>query len=170
MRCIRLLFGLALSCCCVTAQQSDVWAPLRRFAGKWQGSYEGQPGKGTGGREYSWQLDGKFLSVSNHSKYEKELHRDYGIFSYDKREKTFVLRQFHVEGFVNEYTLTSKSDDGTKLVFETRRIENIPPGWRARESYTFIGPDELVEEFSLAEPGKDYELYSTAKLKRVRDK
>jgi len=39
-------------------------------------------------------------------------------------------------------------------------IENIPAGYRARETYKIIGPDEFVEVFEIAEPGKDSELYS----------
>jgi hypothetical protein len=103
----RLLVAVTLLVSGACAQQPDPWALLKPFAGRWAGTYEGQAGKGTGNREYAWQLDGKFLSVSNTSKYENELHRDYGIFSYDRHEKTFVLRQFHVEGFVNEYEVYS---------------------------------------------------------------
>jgi hypothetical protein len=38
-------------------------------------------------------------------------------------------------------------------------IENIPPGWRARETYRFSGPDEFIELFELAEPGKEFTPY-----------
>lgn len=38
-----------------------------------------------------------------------------------------MLRQFHVEGFVNEYTLDSVSENGKVLEFVAVRIENIPP-------------------------------------------
>jgi hypothetical protein len=30
-----------------------------------------------------------------------------------------------------------------------------------------VGPDEFVERFELAEPGKSFELYSEARLRRV---
>lgn len=59
-----------------------------------------------------------------------EEHEDFGMFSYDKGLKKIVLRQFHVEGLVNEYTM-----DGD-LEFVSVRIENIPAGWRAKESFT----------------------------------
>ena len=49
--------------------------------------------------------------------------------------KTFVFRQFHGEGFVNQYTLDSLSGDKKMLVFVSEAIENIPQGWRARETY-----------------------------------
>lgn len=46
-------------------------------------------------------------------------------------------------------------------------IENIPKGYRARETYTFISANEFEEVFEIAEPGKDFEVYSKARLKRV---
>ena len=38
----------------------------------------------------------------------------------------------------------------------TESIENIPAGWRARETYVTHGPDEFEEIFELAEPGKPF--------------
>jgi hypothetical protein len=31
-----------------------------------------------------------------------------------------------------------------------------------------VGADELIETFEIAEPGKDFEVYSQTKLKRTR--
>jgi hypothetical protein len=39
--------------------------------------------------------------------------------------------------------------------------------WRARETYAVFSADEFEEIFELAEPGKDFELYSRMRLKRV---
>jgi hypothetical protein len=39
------------------------------------------------------------------------------MMSFDKARKKFVLRQFHGEGFVNQYVMTSSSDDGKTIVF-----------------------------------------------------
>jgi hypothetical protein len=78
-----------------------------------------------------------------------------------------VLRQFHVEGFVNQYTADLDPKLAT-LEFTSEAIENIPPGWRARETYVVLGPDEFEEIFELAGPGKPFELYSRVRLKRVR--
>ena len=79
-----------------------------------------------------------------------------------------VLRQFHVEGFVNEYTLDSVGADGKSVEFTTVRMENIAAGWRAKEVFRILSPDEFVETFSLAAPGKDFKVYSETHLKRVR--
>jgi hypothetical protein len=62
---------------------------------------------------------------------------------------------------------TSDTDSKT-LVFVTEQIENIPAGWRARETYRIVSADEFVEVFELAEPGKDFELYSEGRYRRKK--
>lgn len=96
------------------------------------------------------------------------MHEDHGFISYDKGRKTFVLRQFHIEGFVNQFKIESISLDGKTIVFISEGIENIPTGYRAKESYQIISENEFVEIFELAEPGKEFELYSKATLRRVK--
>ncbi len=165
---------LVLVAAAAFAQQPDPLAPLRPFEGRWEGAATGSPGKGVSTREYRFEMNGRFLFARNKSVYEPkkpeakpEVHEDHGIFSYDRALKKIVLRQFHVEGFVNEYQLSSMSDDGKTLEFTTVRIENIPPGWRARESYRIVSPTEIIETFSLAAPGKDFETYSETRLRRL---
>jgi hypothetical protein len=77
-----------------------------------------------------------------------------------------MLRQFHVEGFVNEYKLENISADRKTFVFLSFEIENIPAGWRARETYQIVNEDEYIETFELAAPGKDFTTYSRATMKR----
>jgi hypothetical protein len=89
-----------------------------------------------------------------------------GMFSFDTRCKAIVFRQFHVEGFVSQYVLEPEST-ATRLVLTTESIENIPPGWRARETYTVLGANELEEVFELAESGKPFEVYSRSRLTRI---
>jgi hypothetical protein len=156
------------------AAKIDVFEPLGFFVGSWGGTSEGKPGKGVYARTYALALNGKFIKVMNKSTYapqEKnpkgEVHEDWGMLSYDKARRRFVLRQFHVEGFVNQYVAES-TDDPKVLRFVSESIENIPAGFRARETYRIVGPEEFVETFELAEPGKDFEIYSEARLTRVR--
>ena len=59
------------------------------------------------------------------------------------------------------------TNDDRTIVFVSEAIENIPAGYRARETYTILSRDEFIERFEIAEPGKDFELYSQAHLKRV---
>ena len=49
----------------------------------------------------------------------------------------------------------------------SKNIENIASGWRARETYLILNENEFIERFELAEPGKDFGLYSEAHLKRM---
>jgi hypothetical protein len=95
-----------------------------------------------------------------------ETHEDLGLFSFDTTRRRAILRQFHVEGFVNQYVADLDSQPDT-LVFTSEAIENIPPGWRARETYVVLGPNEFEEVFERAEPGKPFELYSRARFKHV---
>jgi hypothetical protein len=168
MRC--LLFTLLAVA--AAAQQPDPFAPLRVFEGKWEGPASGEPGKGVSTREYKFDLAGRFLVARNKAVYEPkspgakpEVHEDLGLFSYDRAAKKLVLRQFHGEGFVNEYM---QEGDAKSLEFVTVKIENIPAGWKAKEVYRVISPDEIEETFSLAQPGKDFAVYSRTVLKRVR--
>jgi len=70
------------------------------------------------------------------------------------------LRQFHKEGFVNTYLATSDNP----RVFTTEAIENIPHGFRARETYRDVSPTEFIDLFELAEPGKDFSTYPETRL------
>jgi hypothetical protein len=153
----------------------DPFAMLRVFAGRWQGAGKGQPGQSKAERTYQFVLRGRYLHVRNLSVYlpqEKnpkgEKHEDWGMFSYDARRKKLVLRQFHVEGFVNQYILDRVSADGREMVFVSEAIENIPPGYRARETYRFNGRDGFEETFELAKPGKEFEVYVKTKFTRVK--
>jgi hypothetical protein len=156
-------------------QQPDVWEPLKYFVGAWEGMAKGQPGNGKVEREYQFVLNGKYLQAKNKSTYppqEKnpkgEVHEDWGLFSYDRGRKQFILRQFHAEGFVNQYSLDRAASNDKTLVFVTESIENIPAGWRARESYRILNSDEFVETFELSGPGKEFEVYSENRFKRKK--
>ena len=155
------------------SKQDSVWLPLKFMIGTWTGTSEGQPGKGKYERSYAFALNKKFIEVKNKSTYapskenpKGEVHEDHGFISYDRVRKTFVLRQFHIEGFVNQYKIESISPDGKTVVFISESIENIPAGFRAKETYRIISQNEFNETFELAEPGKDFELYSKAVLHR----
>lgn len=150
------------------SRSDNLWLPLQPLIGKWTGTGEAPEGKGNYERSYTFVLNKKFIEVRNKSTYPptKEnpkgyIHEDHGYISYDKSMKKFVYRQFHSEGFVNEYVTESISTDGKKIVFITESIENIPAGWRGRETYTLNGTS-FTEDFDLAEPNKDFEAYSKA--------
>jgi hypothetical protein len=153
----------------------DPFDRLRGLQGRWRGEGIGQPGRCTVERTYQFVLRDKYLNVRNLSVYlpqdknpSGEKHEDWGMFSYDVSRTRLVLRQFHIEGFVNQYVLDRALDDGTELVFVSEAIENIPAGYRARETYRFTDADSFEETFELAKPGKDFEVYVKNKLTRVK--
>jgi len=157
-----------------TTNAADRWNTVKFLLGTWEGTTQGEPGSGTVRRQYHQTLGDQFIEVRNTSTYppqdknrKGETHSDVGYISFDKTRKRLVLRQFHVEGFVNQYV----QDEGTtptRVVFTSEAIENIAAGWRARETYTVLGPDEFEELFELAAPGRPFETYSRSRLRRVK--
>ena len=88
------------------------------------------------------------------------------MIGYYKARQKLVFRQFHVEGFVSTY-VQQETGNLKKMVFVSEAIENISPGWRARETYFFVNENEFIERFELAEPGRDFALSAEAHLKRM---
>ncbi len=97
------------------------------------------------------------------------MHEDLGYISYDKLRKGFVLRQFHVEGFVSQYILDHISADGKEIVFISEAIENIASGWRAKETYQIYADDEFTETFELAASNNGFEISTRVTLHRVAE-
>lgn len=148
--------------------------PLSRFLGRWRGAGKGQPGVSTVERTYTPVLAGRFIEVRNTSTYapqlanpKGEIHDDVGYLSFDNSRKLFVLRQFHTEGFVNQYAATTSDFTSDKLVMASEAFENIPAGMKARESYTFTSADVFEEVFEVAEDGVTFQVYSHNTLERV---
>ena len=143
----------------------DSFGPIAGLVGKWAGTSEGQPGSATVERDYERLFGTRFIRVRNRSTYapqEKnpkgEVHQDEGFFSFDRSRKRIVFRQFHVEGFVNQY-VEDAQPASSSIAFVSEAIENIPPGYRAKETYVIHGPDEFEEVFEMAEPGKPFAVY-----------
>lgn len=164
---------LALS---ADAPKADRWASVRFLVGSWQGTTEGEPGRGTVVRRYEFVMGERYIHERNTSTYppqdknEKgEVHEHWSFISYDRARKVLVLRQFHQEGFVNQYVQTPRDGAATTIVFESESFENLDPRWRARETYEVSGPDEFTETFELAEPGKPWQVYSRNRFKRAVD-
>lgn len=152
----------------------DPWAPIRFIVGNWQGTSTGQPGEGTVVRQYEFILKQRFIHEKNTSTYppqEKnkkgEVHEHLSYISYDKARKLLVLRQFHVEGFVNQFVLNKDASTATKLVFDSEVFENLNNKWKARETYDVLGPEEFTETFELAPPNKPFQVYSKNHFRRT---
>ena len=170
-----VLLSIASLAFAQTSKQDSIWRPMKYFIGTWKGIGESNGEKGDYERSYQFVLNKKFIEINNKSTYpptdkktKGEVHEDKGYISYDKGRKTFILRQFHIEGFVNQYKLDSISLDSKTIVFISESIENIPTGWRAKETYQIVNDGEFMETFELAEPNKGFELYSKVTLKIVK--
>jgi hypothetical protein len=155
----------------------DPWEPVRFLVGTWEGTAEGQAGAGTVRRVYAFVLKDRYLHETNVSTYppqaaskEGEVHEHWSLFSYDRSRQALVLRQFHQEGFVNQYVLTPSESRPGRLVFTSESFENFDNSWRARETYEIRSPDEFVEIFELQAPGKEFEVYSRNTFKRAERK
>ena len=147
---------------------------MARFVGHWRGEGDGQPGRSLVERSYTPVLGGRFLFVRNLSTYAPqarnptgERHEDQAFYSFDRARRRIVLRQFHVESFVAQYVAATAALDGPEVVFDCEAVENIPSGFRARETYRFSGPDAFEEIFETADPGGAFEIYSHNRLRRI---
>lgn len=67
------------------------------------------------------------------------------MISYDRTAKKFILRQFHVEGCVNHYLQEASAKTAARWYF-----------------------DEFTDTFELAEPGKEFTVYSETRFTRKR--
>lgn len=153
----------------------DSWGSVRFLVGTWNGTTVGKPGNGTVSRNYEFVLSSKFLHERNVSTYPPqeanktgEVHEHWSFFSYDKKRKTIIFRQFHQESFVVKYVLNSALSTPSQLVFESEDFENLGSGWKARETYEIQSNDEFTETFELAPPDKPFETYSQNHFKRVQ--
>jgi len=158
-----------------TTEKKNVWEPFNYFLGSWESKVTGKAGSGKGQRVYEFILGDKYLYCKNKSVFEPqeknpagEIHEDWTFFSYDQSRSKFIIRQFNIEGFVNQYVLDSLSTDCKTLVFVTESIENVPPGFRARLSHVIETDERFSEIFELAPSGKEFNICIKNSWKRIK--
>lgn len=173
MRKIILLSIIPLVVYSQAIDDQDVWRDFEFLVGEWKATESGRIGEGRGERKIEFILQDKYIHWKNKSIFEPqeknpngEVHEDWAFISYDKIRKKYVMRQFHVEGFVNQYVLDSVSNDKKKLIFLSEAIENVPSGFRAKLTYEIISKNEFKEFFELAPPSKEFALYTTNHWRR----
>jgi len=150
-KCLVILILLSGAVLAQEAKKADVWEPLRFFAGDWEGAGTGPSGSSKIFTKFEFVLGGKYLVFEPQEKNpEGEIHEDLGLVSYDGARQIFVFRQFHIEGYVNQYVLDSLSPDGKMLVFVSESLENAPPairpGHAGQRVHVFFGESAPAEE------------------------
>jgi hypothetical protein len=172
-----VVLGLVLFVASAGAAQRkpDPWQSVRFLAGSWQGTAGGMAGDGTARRTYAFVLKDRYLYEKNVTTYppqEKnkagEVHEHWSFISYDRARGRLVLRQFHPEGFVNQYVVNESESTPKKIVFDSERFENYDNNARARETYEIVSTDEFIETFELADAGKPLEVYTRTHFKRAK--
>lgn len=158
----KLLMSLGLLISNIMIAQSNLEV-LNFLIGSWQGVESGMAGDGIGFRTYTYQLDRNFIQVKNQSTFPNserkpkgEVHRDLGMFSYNRNSEEIIYRSYNVEGFVNIFVLSKDVSDENKMVFLTREIENNPGGWKARLLLEKLSDDEFSESFDIAMDGSTF--------------
>ena len=155
---IVILFFASIYCF-----SQDQFANFDFLIGKWQGVESGSAGNGIGFRTYEYDLNKYVIVEKNMSTFPKseekprgEVHRDFGVMTYNSNDSLIVFRQFFIEGFTNIYVLDKAASTNDKFVFVTREIENSPGNWKARVTLNKISDSEFKEIFEIASDGKNF--------------
>ena len=154
--------------------QNANFQQLEFLIGEWSGR-----GSGFGNESstinsfFKPDMIGKYIEFKNESWFEPtsnnpegEHHIDRGFISLDKERDLFVIRQFHIEGYVIQYILVDSLSNDTVLVFESESIENFVPGGEARWTITTISENQIETIFDVAFPNSDYSCMGVNKLRK----
>jgi len=155
--------------------QDNKYKKFDYLIGKWNGIGSGFGNeKSVINSEFNFVMQGKYIEVINDSKFEPttkkpngEHHIDKGFISYDATRDLFVFRQFHIEGFVIQYTLVDSLSSNSKLVFESEEIENFVTGGKARWTISKVTGNAIETIFDVSMPDKGYKCFGENKLIRM---
>jgi hypothetical protein len=146
--------------------EEDIWEQFRYFEGEWTGKETGKAGVGVGERTFEFIMNETYLYYKNVSRFEPqeknpkgETHEDWTFFSFDKNRRKYILREFHSEGFVNQYVLDHVSKDNHSFVYVSENIENGIPGLKTRVTYKILNSHKFKEIFELAFSGEDFTVW-----------
>lgn len=172
----KLMFFVILTLVITTIQAQNPLEKFENLIGVWKGT-----GTGFGNSKskitasYTWLMNKQYIEVKHHSEFEPteqnavgEIHDDLGVISFDKDRNVVVFRQYHNEGFFNEYVLNDSISTPAKLIFETERIENFVPGGRAKFTINVIHQNEIQTVFDVGFPGKEMACFGTNDLQKVQ--
>lgn len=136
--------------------EQDPWEPYRFLVGEWTGEGGGEPGKGSGGFSFGWDLQGKVLVRRNRAEYPAtqgrpaSSHEDLMVIYRREGSSPTKAIYFDSEGHVINYTATF-SDDNRTLTFLSDAAQSTP---QFRLSYMKGEEDAVRIRFEMAPPGK----------------
>lgn len=167
-----ILFALAQRATAqeVSGASEDHWRPFRPLVGLWKGEAKGFGNLSDVEHRWEFVLQNKFLRLNTRSVVrakDGDAHEDTGYLSRDTDRNAFVFRDFLSEGFVNTYDVIV-DNSGKSLTFEFRDTESAG-GMRARMELTFSQEDAYEMVLELAEPGKEFSVCQTMRMKKVTD-
>lgn len=134
----------------------DPWKPFRFLVGEWMGEGGGEPGRGSGGFSFAWDLHEKVLVRRNRAEYPAtqgrpaSSHEDLMVIYRDEGGGPTRAIYFDSEGHVIHYKATFSQDHRT-LTFLS---DADPASPRFRLSYTRGEGEVLRIQFEIAPPGK----------------
>lgn len=170
---ISLLVAIAAPALAQEAKP-DPLASVALLTGNWAGVGEGEPGTSAATRHGERAHQDHFIRIEGRSVYPRqeknksgEVHTQTDWWSYDRARKLLVLRQFDNLGFVSTYVQDREASRPGHIVMVSENLENVPPGWKARYAYDFLGDDEYQERFEL-DAGKGLETYTFNRFLRAR--
>lgn len=117
--------------------------------GEWNGT-------GSGFGNESSTVETFFKSVMNDRYIEFKNESWFEPTSNTPERDLIFIRQFQVEGYINQYILADSLSNDTMLVFESESIENFVPGGKARWTIKKISDNQIETIFDVAFPNSDY--------------
>jgi hypothetical protein len=144
--------------------QENKWTQFEFIIGDWSGTGEGfSSGKSSINTSFEYLMNNQYIKVTNKSVFgpsennpKGSTHEDWGIISYDKNRKKYIFRQFHIEGFVNQYVLSDSLSDDSTLIFNSETIENFVNGGTARFTIIKHKQNHIETVFDVAFPEGEY--------------
>ena len=134
----------------------ETWKALDSLVGTWVGEGSGDPGQGTGGFSFAWDLQGKILVRKSYADYPAtkdrpaSSHQDLMVVYQEPDTRLSKAVYLDNEGHVINYTVTL-SPDAKSIVFLSELRPSTP---RYRLIYIMTGKDRVELTFEIAPPDK----------------
>ena len=148
------------------AMAADDWGPVQFLIGKWTGEGSGQPGNGAGAFSLLPDLQGKVLVRKSFAEYPAAggkpatRHDDLMIVYRQPGSAELRAAYYDSEGHIIAYVVQAV-EGGVAFVSDSPRDQA-----RYRLTYVAAGKDRAHLKFEIAPPGKDFNVYLEAGIRR----